>query len=87
MEREELTQVIQGAWSSPNAARQAGSRDWKNSSGWKKVRTVQAFTRRKATRKRKMRSEDGGVERRKAEEEDKEDKEGKKEEDKEDGLR
>lgn len=34
-----------------------------------------------------MRSEDGGVERRKAEEEDKEDKEGKKEEDKEDGLR
>ena len=79
-----LTQVIQGAWSSPNAARQAGSRDWKNSSGWKKVRTVKALTRRKAMRKRKMRREDGGVDRKVEEEEEEEEK---KEEDQEDGLR
>jgi hypothetical protein len=46
--------VIQGPWLSPNAIFHAGSRDWKNSSGWKNVRTVRALTRRKAMRKRRM---------------------------------
>ncbi len=53
-----LTQVIQGPWSPPNAIFHAGSSDWKNSSGWKNVRTVRALMRRKAMRKRRM-FEDG----------------------------
>lgn len=53
-----LTQVIQGPWSPPNAIFHAGSSDWKNSSGWKNVRTVRALTRRKAMRRRRM-FEDG----------------------------
>ena len=63
-EQRKLTQVIQGAWLSPKATCQAGSSDWKNSSGWKNVRTVNAFRRRKETRARKTRRTDGGVERR-----------------------
>jgi hypothetical protein len=60
--------VIQGPWLSPNAIFHAGSRDWKNSSGWKNVRTVRALTRRKAMRKRRMLDDasgggDGGLRR------------------------
>lgn len=46
-----LTHVIQALLAPPNASCQAGSRDWKNSSGWKKVRSVSAFTVRKASNK------------------------------------
>lgn len=38
----------------PNAICHAGSNDWKNSSGWKNVRTTSALTRRNATRQKKM---------------------------------
>lgn len=44
------TQVIHAPLSSPNTTRQAGSKDWKYSSGWKKVRMTRALTMRKATR-------------------------------------
>lgn len=47
------TQVIHVPLSRPNAICHAGSRDWKNSSGWKKVWIVKALRRRKATRKQK----------------------------------
>jgi hypothetical protein len=50
----EFTQVIQALLASPKASCQAGSRDWKNSSGWKKVCRVNAFARRKASSKAKM---------------------------------
>jgi hypothetical protein len=50
----EFTQVIQALLASPKASCQAGSRDWKNSSGWKKVCKVNAFARRKASSKAKM---------------------------------
>jgi hypothetical protein len=43
-----LTHVIQALLCWPKASCHAGSRDWKNSSGWKKVRNVNAFTMRKA---------------------------------------
>ena len=42
------TQVIQAPLSSPKAICQAGSSDWKYSSGWKKVCTLKAFTTRNA---------------------------------------
>ena len=38
----------------PKASCHAGSSDWKNSSGWKKVRRVSAFTMRKASSNAKM---------------------------------
>jgi hypothetical protein len=50
----EFTQVIQALLSGPKASCHAGSRDWKNSSGWKKERRVSAFTMRKASSKAKM---------------------------------
>ena len=46
---EECTHVIQAWLSAPNASCHAGSRDWKYSSGWKKVHSVNAFTMRKAS--------------------------------------
>ena len=47
--RREVTQVIQALLAPPKASCHAGSSDWKNSSGWKKVRSVSAFTVRKAS--------------------------------------
>jgi len=44
-----FTQVIQALLVSPKASCHAGSSDWKYSSGWKKVRSVSAFTMRKAS--------------------------------------
>ena len=44
-----FTHVIQAPWWWPKASCHAGSRDWKNSSGWKKVRSVRAFTMRNAS--------------------------------------
>ena len=41
-----LTQVSQAPLLGPKARSQAGSRDWKNSSGWKKVVTQKALMRR-----------------------------------------
>ena len=43
------TQVIQAPLSGPKTSTHAGSSDWKYSSGWKKVLTVNALTRRRAT--------------------------------------
>jgi hypothetical protein len=48
------THVIQAPLESPNANCHAGSRDWKYSSGWKKVLTDKAFNNRNATRKAMM---------------------------------
>lgn len=44
---ERRTQVMYAPLSDPKAAAHAGSRDWKYSSGWKKVQTRAAFTRRR----------------------------------------
>ena len=49
-----ITQVIHEPLSLPKAIAQAGSSDWKNSSGWKKVLMLSAFRIRNATRKRRM---------------------------------
>jgi hypothetical protein len=49
-----FTQVIQALLAGPKASCHAGSRDWKNSSGWKKERRVSAFTMRKASSRAKM---------------------------------
>lgn len=49
-----FTQVIQALLEGPKASCHAGSRDWKNSSGWKKERRVSAFTMRKASSRAKM---------------------------------
>lgn len=67
-----LTQVTQAPVSLPSpwpkAICQAGSNDWKNSSGWKNVRTAKALSRRNATRKRKtLAAEEGGCVTRRAE--------------------
>ena len=48
-----FTQVIHAPLSAPKAISQAGSRDWKNSSGWKKVLTLSAFRILNATRNKK----------------------------------
>lgn len=48
------TQVIHAPLSSPKAICQAGSSDWKYSSGWKNVLTLSAFRILNATRNRKM---------------------------------
>ena len=48
------TQVIQAPLSFPKAICQAGSRDWKYSSGWKKVLTLSALRILNATRNKKM---------------------------------
>lgn len=53
-----FTQVIQALLASPKASCQAGSRDWKNSSGWKKVCKAKAFVRRKASSRARI----GGAE-------------------------
>jgi hypothetical protein len=45
------TQVIHAPLDAPNAISHAGSRDWKYSSGWKKVRMVMAFTKRRMMRR------------------------------------
>ena len=42
----QLTHVSHAPLSGPKARRQAGSKAWKNSSGWKKVARHQALTRR-----------------------------------------
>lgn len=44
---ESFTHVSQAPFSGPNARFQAGSRDWKNSSGWKNVVRVRALMRRR----------------------------------------
>jgi len=49
-----LTQVIHAPLSLPNAICQAGSNDWKYSSGWKKVWMLNAFRILKATRNNRM---------------------------------
>lgn len=49
-----FTQVIQAPLPLPNAICQAGSRDWKYSSGWKKVLTLSALRILNATRNKKM---------------------------------
>ena len=46
-----LTQVIQAPLSLPNAISQAGSSDWKYSSGWKKVLMLSASSTLNAMRK------------------------------------
>lgn len=51
---QQLTHVIQAPLPLPNTTCQAGSNDWKYSSGWKKVRKESAFTKRNATRRRKI---------------------------------
>ena len=43
--------MIQAPLSAPKAISHAGSSDWKNSSGWKKVLTLRALSIRNATRK------------------------------------
>ena len=48
------TQVIHAPLSLPNAICQAGSSDWKNSSGWKKVLRLSAFRILNATRNKRM---------------------------------
>lgn len=48
-----VTHVIQAPLFASNAISQAGSSDWKYSSGWKKVRIVSAFRMRNAIRNRK----------------------------------
>jgi hypothetical protein len=48
-----ITQVIQALLDWPKARRQAGSRDWKYSSGWKKVRRVRALAMRNASSRAK----------------------------------
>lgn len=48
-----FTHVIQARACWPKASCHAGSRDWKNSSGWKKVRSVKALTMRKASSRAK----------------------------------
>ena len=45
------THVIQAPEVEPKAICHAGSKDWKYSSGWKKVCTERAFTHRKRRRK------------------------------------
>lgn len=45
--------MIQAAAGWPKASCHAGSRDWKNSSGWKKVRSVRALTMRRASSREK----------------------------------
>jgi hypothetical protein len=51
--RGKFTQVIQALLEAPKARRQAGSRDWKYSSGWKKVRSVRALAVRNASSRAK----------------------------------
>lgn len=53
------TQVIQAPESGPKASCQAGSRDWKNSSGWKKVWRRRALRRRRARRRRRTEEGEG----------------------------
>jgi len=48
------TQVIHAPLSLPNAICQAGSKDWKYSSGWKNVRMLSAFRILNATRNNRM---------------------------------
>lgn len=50
--------MSQALLSWPKASCHAGSRDWKNSSGWKKVRSVNAFTTRNAISRPKTPSVD-----------------------------
>lgn len=53
------TQVIQAPESGPKASCQAGSRDWKNSSGWKKEWRRRALRRRRARRRRRTEEGEG----------------------------
>lgn len=53
---QESTQVVQAPLSGPKAASQAGSRDWKYSSGWKKVLMLKALMILKIRRHPKMSS-------------------------------
>ena len=53
-----ITQVIHAPLFAPKAISHAGSSDWKNSSGWKKVSTLSAFRILNATRNKK-RSREG----------------------------
>lgn len=48
------TQVIHAPLFEPNAISQAGSSDWKYSSGWKKVRMLSAFKIRNAIRNKRI---------------------------------
>jgi hypothetical protein len=54
IKQEKLTQVIHAPLSLPNAICQAGSRDWKYSSGWKNVLMLSALKILNATRNSRM---------------------------------